>query len=232
MFIIGKMPEIQYMTLLMDQINAEIEKNSLLKHKFYQMWQEGKLSLDHLAGYSKEYYQLVKNVPNLVENTLINNKNEKYDKLIRNNLSEERDHIEPWFRFASSLNVSPEELDEYYGQPLTRDAVNKLLTISKSSFEEGVASLYAFEKELPMISETKSKGLKEFYNKIDDDSHRYFAIHKEVDVYHAKVWENILNECPEENHLKILNAVKISLAAQNSLLDSVYDKYVEQNIEV
>ena len=65
------------MTLLMDQINGEIEKSSLLKHKFYQMWQEGKLTLDDLAGYSKEYYQLVKNVPHLVENTLINNKNEK-----------------------------------------------------------------------------------------------------------------------------------------------------------
>ena len=24
------------------------------------MWQEGKLTLDHLAGYSKEYFQLVK----------------------------------------------------------------------------------------------------------------------------------------------------------------------------
>ena len=66
MFIIGKMPEIDRMTLLMDQINAEIEKSSLLKHKFYQMWQEGKLTLDHLTGYSKEYYQLVKNVPHLV----------------------------------------------------------------------------------------------------------------------------------------------------------------------
>ncbi len=40
------------------------------------------------------------------------------------------------------------------------------MTVSKSSFEEGVASLYAFEKELPKISETKSKGLKEFYNKV------------------------------------------------------------------
>ena len=99
----------------MDQINAEIEKNSLLKHKFYQLWQEGKLSLDHLAGYSKEYYQLVKNVPNLVENTLINNRNEKYENLIKSNLSEEKDHIEPWIRFASSLNVSPEELNEYSG---------------------------------------------------------------------------------------------------------------------
>ena len=75
------------MTLLMDQINAEIEKGSLLKHKFYQMWQEGKLTLDHLAGYSKEYYQLVKNVPQLVENTLINNKSESRQKGLHDILS-------------------------------------------------------------------------------------------------------------------------------------------------
>ena len=48
----------------------------------------------------------------------------------------------------------------------------------------------------------------------------YFTIHKEVDIYHAKVWENILNECSEDKHKKILNAVKISLTAQNRFLDS------------
>ena len=222
------MPKIGCMTLLMDQINTEIEKSSLLKHKFYQMWQEGKLTLDQLAGYSKEYYQLVKNVPNLVENTLINNRNEKYENLIKGILSEEGDHIEPWIRFASSLNVSPEELNKYSEETLTRKAIDDLFAVSKSSFEEGVASLYAFEKELPKISETKSKGLRQFYNKTDADSHRYFDIHKEADIYHAKVWETILNECSEEKHPRILNAVKISLASQNKLLDSVHSKYVEK----
>lgn len=53
MFIIGKMSVIDHMTFLMDQINAEIKKSSLLKHKFYQMWQEGKLTLDHLVGIQK-----------------------------------------------------------------------------------------------------------------------------------------------------------------------------------
>ncbi len=120
MFIIGKMSVINHMTFLIDQINAEIKKSSLLKHKFYQMWQEGKLTLNDLAGYSKEYYQLVKNVPHLVENTLINNKSEKYDNLIRSNLTEERGHIEPWIRFASSLNVRYEELNEYIGETSTR----------------------------------------------------------------------------------------------------------------
>ncbi len=61
----------------------------------------------------------------LVENTLINNKSEKYDNLIRSNLAEERDHIEPWIRFASSLNVrSEEELNKYPGEPSTRKSID------------------------------------------------------------------------------------------------------------
>ena len=217
------------MTLLIDQINAEIDKGSLLKHKFYQMWQEGKLTLDQLSGYSKEYYQLVKSVPSLVENALDNNQNESYDKIIESILAEEREHVEPWVKFATSLNVSAEELNQYPGESQTRNAISDLSVISESSFEEGVAALYAFEKELPKISETKSKGLRQFYNKFDDDSHRYFDIHKEADIYHAKVWENILNECSEDKHEKIIYAVKISLAAQNDLLDSVQNRYVENN---
>lgn len=229
MFIIGKKTK-GCMTLLMDQINAEIEKGSLLKHKFYQMWQEGKLTLEQLGGYSKEYYQLVKNVPSFVENTLDNNRDERYVKIIESILDEEKEHVEPWVRFATSLNVSHEELDQNPGESLTRKAISDLSVISKSSFEEGVAALYAFEKELPKISETKSSGLRQFYNKFDDDSHRYFDIHKEADIYHAKVWENILNDCSEDMHEKIMNAVKVSLAAQNGLLDSVHEKYVENNI--
>jgi pyrroloquinoline-quinone synthase len=219
------------MTLLIDRINAEIEKDSLLKHRFYQLWQEGKLTLDQLSGYSKEYFQLVKNVPSFVENTLDNNPNKGYEKIIESILAEEREHVEPWVRFAASLDVSSEELKQHPGESLTRKAVSDLSLISKSSFEEGVAALYAFEKELPKISETKSQGLRQFYNKFDDDSHRYFDIHKEADIYHAKVWENILNECSEDMHEKIIDAVKISLSAQNDLLDSVHDKYVEKVLQ-
>ena len=39
----------------------------------------------------------------------------------------------------------------------------------------------------------------------------YFNIHKEVDIYHSKVWENIINEFSDDKNEKILNAVKLSL---------------------
>jgi len=53
---------------LLIRIDAEIEKRSLLKHPFYRKWSEGKLTKENLAGYSMEYFQLVKVVPTLVSN--------------------------------------------------------------------------------------------------------------------------------------------------------------------
>jgi pyrroloquinoline-quinone synthase len=215
---------------LINQIDVEIEKYSLLKHDFYRLWQEGKLTIDHLAGYSKEYFQLVKIVPALVENALKTNKEKKYQHAILNTLDDERQHIEPWIRFSSALHVDPKELLNYSGDDLTKQAIDDLIKISESSFEEAVAALYAFEKELPKISETKLDGLVKFYGITDNESNEYFKIHKEIDIYHSKIWENIIKESSDDKKEKMLNAAIISLKAQNRLLDSVKEKYVDKNI--
>ena len=54
--------------LLIKLIDDEIQKRSLLNHRFYILWKEGKLTINHLRSYSKEYFQLVKAVPELVHN--------------------------------------------------------------------------------------------------------------------------------------------------------------------
>jgi len=51
------------MNSLIQKIDRIIEERSLLNHPFYQTWSDGKLTHEALAGYSKEYYQLVKAVP-------------------------------------------------------------------------------------------------------------------------------------------------------------------------
>ncbi len=51
---------------IIKRIDAMIEERSLLKHPFYQMWSDGKLTQESLTGYSKEYFQLVKAVPSFM----------------------------------------------------------------------------------------------------------------------------------------------------------------------
>lgn len=212
---------------LVERIDAEIERRSLLKHPFYQMWSEGRLTVENLRGYSKEYFQLVKAVPAFVQNIAGANPDPALAADIAGNLKEEAEHVEPWARFAGALGVPSSELLWYEGAAKTNEAVSKLLKLTGSSFEEAVAAMYAFEAELPKISRSKIDGLCKFYSMAGNkDALNYFEIHEEADVRHAQVWRDILAGLPADKRENAFAAAVESLAAQNLLLDSVQEKYV------
>ncbi|MDP8888703.1 MAG: iron-containing redox enzyme family protein [Thermoproteota archaeon] len=209
---------------VVQRIHSEIEKRSLLKHSFYKMWSEGKLTIDHLQGYSKEYFQLVKIVPKFVESIAEATGNP--NDIITNNACEEAEHVELWVRFATALGVSRSDLISYGGSEKTNEAVAKLMGLAGLTFEEAVAAMYAYEMELPKISRSKIDGLKKLYGMDSEDATKYFEIHEEADVRHAQVWREILQRIPSERHDAVINAAIKSLQAQNNLLDSVHEKYV------
>lgn len=209
---------------VVQRIHSEIEKRSLLKHSFYKMWSEGKLTIDHLRGYSKEYFQLVKIVPKFVESIAEATGNP--NDIITNNAREEAEHVELWVRFATALGVSRSDLISYGGSEKTNEAVAKLMGLASLAFEEAVAAMYAYEMELPKISRSKIDGLKKSYGMDSEDATKYFEIHEEADVRHAQVWREILQRIPAERHEAAINAAIKSLQAQNMLLDSVHEKYI------
>jgi pyrroloquinoline-quinone synthase len=212
--------------LLIERIDYEIEKHSLLKHVFYQMWSEGKLTINHLQGYSKEYFQLVKVVPKFVENIFNAIADPSLKRAVGQNLKEESEHIEPWIMFSTAMGVQRNDLTSYKGENETSMAVSTLSQLTERSLEEAVAAMYAYEKELPKISRSKIDGLKKFYGVQSNEATKYLEIHEEVDLRHSEVWKNILKTIPEEKQERALNAAISSLEAQNKLLDSVQKKYV------
>jgi pyrroloquinoline-quinone synthase len=210
------------MNSLVTRIDQLIEKQSLLKHKFYVMWNEGTLTLESLSGYSKEYFQLVKAVPVFVNMVMAHASHSK--DTIAANQKEEYEHIAPWMKFAGSLGVSQRELEEYDGLEKTRQAVSNLSKLM-TTFEEGAAAMYALEQEIPKISLSKIDGLRKFYNITTDDAIEYFRLHTEADVRHAALWRKILEKTPIENEEELFNIASKSIAAQNMLLDSCYESY-------
>jgi pyrroloquinoline-quinone synthase len=211
---------------LIQRIDLEIEKHSLLKHPFYKMWSEGKLTIDHLQGYSKEYFQLVKIIPQFVESIAKKTANSDDEgSSIAKNAREEAEHIELWIRFATALGVSRSDIVNYGGLEKTKEAVAKLMTLGNFTFEQAVAAMYAYEMELPKISRSKIDGLKKFYSVDSEDATKYFEVHEEADVRHARLWREILQQIPAEKHEAALRAAIESLKAQNMLLDSVHENY-------
>ena len=207
---------------IIKKIDQMIEERSLLKHPFYQMWSDGKLSKESLAGYSKEYFQLVKAVPSFMSPIIAKAPDSVSDELIENQ-QEESDHIKPWIAFANELGISEDELMTYPGTEKTRKAVSDLNELM-DTFDGGACAMYAFEKEIPKISQTKLDGLAEFYGMTSDEATEYFKLHTEADIRHAASWRNILEKSSVDSSVLIEIADK-SISAQNLLLDSCYEKY-------
>ena len=207
---------------LVKKIDEMIQERSLLKHPFYEMWSDGKLTLDSLAGYSKEYFQLVKEVPSFMTPIINQAPSSQQSELIANQ-REESEHVNPWIKFAMSLGVPENELIEYEGLPKTQQAVSNLSNLM-NTFEGGSCAMYAFEKEIPEISQTKLDGLANFYGITSDDATEYFKLHTEADIRHAAAWRKILASATEDkDHL--LDIADKSISAQNLLLDSCYEAY-------
>ena len=207
---------------LIQRIDQIIEERSLLKHPFYEMWSDGKLTQESLAGYSKEYFQLVKAVPEFMA-PIIEKAPDSVIPDLRFNQQDESDHIKPWINFAGELGISENELISYPGTNKTNNAVSDLGELM-NTYDGGACAMYAFEKEIPKISQTKLDGLSEFYQMTNDNATEYFKLHTEADIRHAASWRNIL----EKSSVDTSNLIEIaekSVSAQNLLLDSCYDEY-------
>jgi len=207
---------------IIKRIDEMIEEKSLLKHPFYQTWSDGKLTQESLAGYSKEYFQLVKAVPSFMAPIIEKAPDSVVGELIENQ-QEESFHIKPWIAFAGELGIPEDELTSYAGLTKTRKAVSDLNELM-DTFEGGACAMYAFEKEIPKISQTKLDGLAEFYGITSHEATEYFKLHTEADIRHAASWRNILEKSSTDSNNLIAIADK-SLSAQNLLLDSCYEEY-------
>ena len=207
---------------LIQKIDRIIEERSLLKHPFYQSWSDGKLTHEALAGYSKEYYQLVKAVPIFMTQLMDDAPKHLYDELVFNQ-QEEFSHIALWQRFAGGLGVSYEELSNYQGLYKTNHAITGLHSLM-TSFVSGSTAMYALEKEIPKISQTKLEGLAEFYGLTSEDVTKYFKEHMEADIRHTASWKKIIDGFSGHDQ-EIISAAESSITCQNLLLDSCYDEY-------
>ncbi len=207
------------MTTSLSTFDPAIASRSLLLHPFYQAWSKGALTLENLRMYSKEYFALVQEIPNLVEDVLHCARKEKPEMVaqIEKNRLEEIEHIALWKRFAMSLGVAESELSSYLPSQKTQQILEKLHKLCRKSLTAGVAALYALERELPAIARTKKEGLISFYGLTSADAMAYFDEH-EGEEKHLEVWRQLAVAEGEA-----AQAVDECMEGQNGILDAVCD---------
>lgn len=209
------------MSTFQAELNKKLEQYSLLKHPFYQQWSAGALSKDALCGYVKEYFHLVKAVPDMVEKIYQSQPTPE----MKANLEDERSHIALWENFAEGMGISKEELHAYAPSDNTINAVNHLKSLMNNTVE-GAAAMYAYEADIPKISVSKIDGLRKFYGITDSSTLEYFTEHETADIEHVKVWQAMMANFNAKQEATALNSAEESLKSQNAVLDSVCERYM------
>jgi len=209
-----------------ETIKNSISAYHLLAHPFYQAWNEGNVPKKRLKEYVKQYYNHVKAFPRYISATHSRCDNLKNRKILLENLADEEGlngvpHPELWLRFAEGLGVSRSEMENQLARESIKNVVSVFFSSAHSSYEEGLASLYAYEYQVPEIAETKIKGLKEHYDVHDDRSLSFFTVHQSADVYHRQACKNLMDSFSKKEQSPALNAAGKSAKALWDFLSDI-----------
>jgi pyrroloquinoline-quinone synthase len=210
------------------KLDALVAEKHLLKHAFYVLWNEGKLSREDLRQYAISYYPQVANFPRYVSGVHASCEDAALrQELLENLIEEERgaeNHPALWRRFAASLGAASSDLASAPRTPEVATAVQEFLTATRSgSVAEGLAALYAYESQIPEIAKTKREGLASFYGIADAAATKFFTVHEEADVWHRQVEREALGRLAETpaDRERALAAAGRCLDALNRALDGV-----------
>ena len=189
------------------KLNQKLDKYHLLKHPFYEIfWNEGRLNREIIKDYAEQYYQHVKAFPRYISATHSICEEKKKRKILLENLQDEEnpngDHPKLWKNFAKAVGSDIKKIDEVKADWFTKDMIDNFFSQARSSYAEGLASLYTYERQIPEIAETKIQGLKKFYGVESKEGLEFFETHKSADVQHRAECEKLLDSLSDEEQKK------------------------------
>ena len=189
------------------ELNKKLDKYHLLTHPFYQVfWNEGKLTREIIKDYAEQYYQHVKAFPRYISATHSICDDIEKRKILLENLNDEEnangDHPKLWKNFAAAMGANKDKIDDVKPDWFTKDMIDNFFSQARSSYAEGLASLYTYERQIPEIAETKIQGLKKFYGVNSEEGLEFFEAHKSADVVHRAECEKLLDSLSKEEQTK------------------------------
>jgi pyrroloquinoline-quinone synthase len=214
----------------LDQLDALIKRRSILRHPFYLAWQRGELTREQLATYAEIYYPHVAEFPQYLRNTISCTTDETTRNELAQNLADElgnpAPHPELWLDFAESVDADREKLRSSAFSTRSPSIVTTFTSLTSRDSASGLAALYAYESQQPVVASEKLRGLREFYGITDEEAIRYFSVHATSDIGHcADERAAIAREVEHGVEVnRIMGAASDALDAYWGLLDEVCEK--------
>jgi len=201
------------MTSTSSLIDLKVAERAMLKHPFYQAWTEGRLPIDTLRAYSRQYFHHVEAFPRAVSAVHSACPDRDGRRMLAENLAEEegveagkQDHAALWLMFACGLG---EDEDAVRAQKLNAETVALIDTfrrLSRQSYAAGLGALYAYESQFPGVASAKIEGLIDRYGIADEQTLRFFRVHESADVEHSAVCRDLLDRLSADERAEAVAA--------------------------
>ena len=192
------------MTSTSSIIDTKVAERAMLKHPFYQAWTEGRLPVDTLRAYARQYFHHVEAFPRAVSAVHSACPHRDGRRMLAENLAEEegveigkQDHATLWMMFACGLGESEEGVRGQSLNAETQGLIDTFRKLSRQSYAAGLGALYAYESQFPGVASAKIEGLIERYGIKDEETLRFFRVHESADLEHSSVCRALLDRLPE-----------------------------------
>src|SRR6185503_17985050 len=185
-------------------IDSKVAERAMLKHPFYQAWTEGRLPIETLRAYARQYFHHVEAFPRAVSAVHSACDDREGRRMLAENLAEEegleagkQDHASLWLMFAYGLGEREEAVRSQRLNPETRALIDTFRKLSRQSYAAGLGALSAYESQFPGVAHAKIEGLIERYGISEESTLRFFRVHESADVEHSDVCRALLDRLPE-----------------------------------
>jgi len=194
-------------------IDSAVADRAMLSHPFYQAWTEGRLSLDTLRAYARQYFHHVEAFPRAVSAVHSACPDRDGRRMLAENLAEEegveagkQDHATLWLMFACGLGEDESAVRSQELNPETAALIETFRKLSHRSYAAGLGALYAYESQFPGVATAKIEGLVDRYGIADEETLRFFRVHATADVEHSAVCRALLDRLPETERQEAIAA--------------------------
>lgn len=208
---------------LIARLNDIINEKHLLKHMYYQAWSNGDLTRESLRKYAAQYYSQVKSFPRFISRVHTACPEIEARKVLLENLVDEEihgtDHPALWMQFAEGLGANRQMVTDELPMPETDAMVETFYELAGRDWRDGLCALYAYESQVPAVSESKILGLKKFYGITDERTLEFFTAHQAYDVGHANQVATLIEKYVEPARAEV--ATKEASAALWGFLDGM-----------
>jgi len=194
-------------------IDSKVAERAMLKHPFYQAWTEGRLPLETLRDYSRQYFHHVEAFPRAVSAVHSSCPDRDGRRMLAENLAEEegveagkQDHATLWLMFATGLGESEDAVRAQQLNPETQALIETFRKLSRRSYAAGLGALYAYESQFPGVASAKIEGLIDRYGISDEPTLCFFRVHEYADVEHSSVCRALLDRLPEDEKAEAVAA--------------------------